>query len=257
MPMPTPAGQFVWCELLARDPVASRAFYGAVVGWQMHDRPTTGMSYTVLMAGETAIGGLMTLPVAAQRGGLEPGWIPFVAVEDVDDAAVQVENLGGSIRRAATDIAGVGRFAVAASPDGAAFQLCQAIAPRSAVEPMIEGHVGWLELQTTDAPRALSFYGALFGWGKGAAFDLGPLGSYQQFTIGGAPAGGMFNSPAARQRAFWLIYFCVGNIDAATTRVVAAGGKILNGAHQVPGGAWIVQAADPEGARFALLGNRP
>ena len=34
------------------------------------------------------------------------------------------------------------------------------------------------------------------------------------------------------------------------------GGKIMHGPQQVPGGGWIVQAADPQGAAFALVGTR-
>jgi predicted enzyme related to lactoylglutathione lyase len=254
--MPTPPGRFVWCELMARHPAAARAFYGAVVGWQMQDVPMPGTSYTLLKAGEAEVGGLMPLPAEAARGGLEPCWLPYVAVEDVDGAAVQVENLGGRVHRAPADIPGVGRFAVAADPDGALFDLFRANEPRAPLAGMAPGHVGWHELHATDAPKALSFYGALFGWGRGEAFDMGALGTYQQFTIAGTPAGGMFSSPAAQNGCYWLLYFCAGDIDAAAARVVAAGGQVLNGPHQVPGGAWIVQAADPEGAKFALLGSR-
>ena len=35
-----------------------------------------------------------------------------------------------------------------------------------------------------------------------------------------------------------------------------AGGKIINGPMEVPGGSWIVQCKDPQGAMFALVGPR-
>jgi predicted enzyme related to lactoylglutathione lyase len=31
---------------------------------------------------------------------------------------------------------------------------------------------------------------------------------------------------------------------------------VLNGPMEVPGGAWIIQGADPQGAMFALVGMR-
>jgi predicted enzyme related to lactoylglutathione lyase len=49
----------------------------------------------------------------------------------------------------------------------------------------------------------------------------------------------------------------VGDIDAAVGRIERAGGKVMLGPQQVPGGIWIVQATDPQGAMFALLGTRP
>jgi predicted enzyme related to lactoylglutathione lyase len=82
------------------------------------------------------------------------------------------------------------------------------------------------------------------------------MGTYQLFTIGAAPAGGMFNSPAAQAARFWLYYIHVGDIDAAAKRVSEGGGKVVQGPHQVPGGGWIVQGSDPQGATFALLGMR-
>jgi len=47
-----------------------------------------------------------------------------------------------------------------------------------------------------------------------------------------------------------------GDIDVAAKRVTDGGGKIAQGPSQVPGGNWIVQAADPQGAVFALAGPR-
>ena len=54
-------------------------------------------------------------------------------------------------------------------------------------------------------------------------------------------------------RSFWLYYFNVDAIDAASTRIKDAGGQIINGPMQVPGERWIVQGLDPQGAMFALL----
>jgi hypothetical protein len=85
---------------------------------------------------------------------------------------------------------------------------------------------------------------------------MGPIGTYQLFTIGGMAMGGMFNSAAAQATRFWLYYFNVADIDAAAKRVSDGRGKIIHGPQQVPGGGWIVQAADPQGAAFALLGSK-
>jgi hypothetical protein len=55
---------------------------------------------------------------------------------------------------------------------------------------------------------------------------------------------------------FWLYYFSIGDIDAAAERVKAGGGQILEGPLEVPGGSWIARCTDPQGAIFALEGNR-
>jgi predicted enzyme related to lactoylglutathione lyase len=48
------------------------------------------------------------------------------------------------------------------------------------------------------------------------------------------------------------MYFRVPDVHAAAERVKANGGKIVTGPMEVPGGDWIVQAMDPQGAMFAL-----
>jgi predicted enzyme related to lactoylglutathione lyase len=100
------------------------------------------------------------------------------------------------------------------------------------------------------------FYADTFGWGKGDAVELGPMGTYQLFTAGEQPIGGMFNKLPAMPAPYWLYYFNVGDIDAAGQRATDAGGRILHGPMQVPGGNWILQATDPQGGMFALTGPR-
>ena len=54
----------------------------------------------------------------------------------------------------------------------------------------------------------------------------------------------------------WNFYFRVDDIDAAISRIEEKGGSLMMGPHQVPGDDWIVQALDPQGASFALVGSR-
>jgi predicted enzyme related to lactoylglutathione lyase len=86
--------------------------------------------------------------------------------------------------------------------------------------------------------------------------DMGAMGTYQIFSADGQMIGGMFTKPPAVPAPFWLYYFVVDAIDAAIERVKAGGGQILNGPMEVPGGDWIIQGRDPQGAMFALVGKR-
>ena len=45
-------------------------------------------------------------------------------------------------------------------------------------------------------------------------------------------------------------------LDAAVERVKKAGGQVINGPMEVPGPAWIIQGIDPQGAMFALVGDK-
>jgi predicted enzyme related to lactoylglutathione lyase len=54
----------------------------------------------------------------------------------------------------------------------------------------------------------------------------------------------------------WLYYFNVRDINAAVERVKAGGGQVLEGPVEAPGGNWIARCFDPQGAMFALAGER-
>jgi predicted enzyme related to lactoylglutathione lyase len=251
--------KFVWYELLTTDPAAAESFYRNVIGWGTQDSGVPGMSYTILSAGAIPIGGLMALPEAALAAGARPGWIGYVDVEDVDASAAEFAKTGGGVHHAAADIPGVGRFAVVADPQGAALALFKNACGQepAPVPPGAPGHAGWRELHAADGATAFAFYADRFGWTKGEAFDMGPLGVYQLFKAGGDEAiGGITTKAEAIPHPFWLYYFNVENIDAAAGRVGAARGQILMGPHEVPGGDFILQGLDPQGAMFALVGPR-
>jgi uncharacterized protein len=249
-------GAFVWCELMTTDVAAAKAFYAGVVGWNMLDVPMPGMTYTLLRVGDTQIAGLMPLPEEAKDAGMRPAWMGYIGVSDTDAAAAKVQHLGGDLLGPPIDIPTVGRFATVTDPQGALFNLFKpAMGGQRIVSPE-PGNVGWHELHTNDWPQAFEFYADMFGWVRGDALDMGPMGSYQVFKIDGLAVGGMFNSPGAQSARFWLYYFNVGDIDAAAKRVTDGGGTIAQGPNQMPGGNWILQAADPQGAVFALSGPR-
>lgn len=256
--MATPTGTFVWHELMTTDADAAERFYRDVVGWKTQDSGMAGPRYTLLLAGDTQVGGLMTLSKESRDAGAKPGWIGYVGVGDVDAAAAHVARAGGSVHRKPDDIPGIGRFAAVSDPQGAAFVLFKGIgeapAPAASEKP---GHVGWAELHAGDWERAFSFYADLFGWKKSDAMDMGQMGTYQLFAADTQAIGGMMTKRPEMPAPFWLYYFNVGDIDAAAGRVTAGGGKVLNGPHPVPGGGWVIQGLDPQGAMFALVGTRP
>ncbi|MEP6548746.1 MAG: VOC family protein [Gammaproteobacteria bacterium] len=247
---------FVWCELMTTDVAAAKAFYADVVGWNTQDVPMPGMTYTLLRVGDAQIAGLMALPKEACDAGMNPRWLGYIGVVDAAAAADKVQRLGGNILGPPVDIPGVGRFAMVTDPQGAPFNLFKPASGGERVVSNQPGHVAWHELHTNDWPKAFEFYADMFGWLKGDTFDMGPMGTYQIFKIGGLALGGMFNSPGAQAMRFWLYYFNVDDIDAAAKRVTHGGGKIAHGPNPVPGGNWILQAVDPQGAAFALSGSR-
>jgi uncharacterized protein len=248
-----PASPFVWYELMTSDLAGAEAFYKAVVGWNTENMPGD-MPYIIVKAGEANVAGLKNIPADAKAMGARPAWLGYIYAADVDKATDSVKAAGGNVFRAPSDIPSVGRFSVVADPQGAVFMLFQPSGEAGApASPMTPGTVGWHELHAEEWKNAFDFYSGQFGWTKADAMDMGAMGTYQLFAAGGDPIGGMMTKTPDIPVPVWLYYFVVPAIDAATARVDSHGGQVLNGPMEVPGGSWIVQCLDPQGAMFALL----
>jgi uncharacterized protein len=50
----------------------------------------------------------------------------------------------------------------------------------------------------------------------------------------------------------WCYYVRTKDTKAAVPVIEKSGGKILNGPMEVPGGDWVAQGMDPQGAVFAI-----
>jgi predicted enzyme related to lactoylglutathione lyase len=227
-----------------------------VVGWTAEDTGPKGNGYILFNAQGQGVAGLMNIPEEAAKHGARPGWMGYIAVDDVDEAANRLKQEGGQVVRGPIDVPGIIRFAVVTDPQGAAFMIAKATPPQSAPSPLpigTQGTIGWRELYANDWKTVFPFYEKMFGWTKADAIDMGPMGTYQLFAAGAQPIGGMMTKPPQVPAAHWGFYINVPEIDAGAARITAGGGKILNGPVEVPGGQWVVNAMDPQGAAFSLV----
>jgi predicted enzyme related to lactoylglutathione lyase len=241
-------GRFVWHELMTTDPQAAAAFYSKVLPWKT--QPSGTPDYTVWVTGKTMTGGLMAQPESARQAGAPPSWLVYIGTPDVDGTAAHAERLGGKVLKAPADIPSVGRFAVLADPQGAAFAVFTPSPTPAGAAPSTD--FSWHELATSDPQGALAFYSELFGWSRGPAHDMGPAGTYQLVEHGGAQVGGVYKVMDASKAPHWLTYIQVANVDRAAAAAKAAGGRVMQGPMEVPGGSRVAQILDPQGGAFAV-----
>lgn len=244
----TAPGSFIWYDLLTSDTRAAVAFYEHVIGWS--SRPMGGDSgYVLFLGNDGPVGGTVAPP---SKPAPPPHWTSNVQVADVDATVAEAQRLGGRVLSEPADFADVGRLAVIADPTGASINVFAPSRPMQVRDGSKPGEFVWHELMSADHEAAFAFYGKLFGWKKSRDFDMGAMGKYLLYGNGGADLGGMFDKPKEMPVSAWMYYVSVNDLDAATERARANGGKVLNGPMPVPGGARIVQLADPQGAMFAL-----
>jgi predicted enzyme related to lactoylglutathione lyase len=250
------ASRFVWYELMTSDLDAAVAFYGKVVGWDVRDSGMPGMKYMLFGKDGKDVGGMMGWSSVGMND-MPTAWKGHIYTPDVDAEVKAVVADGGKEYKAAQDIPGVGRFAVVGDPQGAEyllFQPNQTYAPPRLGQNDL-GNVGWHELSTSDGEKAWEFYSKHYGWEKDFAMPMGALGVYQTFRAGGATyTGAMMNTMPENpdKTPKWLFYFTVDSVDTATERIKEAGGMVLHGPMDVPGGSRVVMALDPQGGYFAL-----
>lgn len=255
-------GSWIWYELVTPDPAGAKAFYEAVVGWSMSIGDASTRNYGFISNRDGGMtGGMMRLDQNMIDQGARPCWLGYIGVDDVDALVAAVEAKGGRCLMAAIDIPMAGRMALVADCCGAPFYVMTPTPPpgggeSTAFAPSLLGRCGWNELMAGDAAAAIAFYTALFGWSLPDAMDMGAMGKYQFIAHDGTTVGAIMQRPPQVPVTAWNHYFRVAGIDAAAAAATAHGGTIANGPMEVPGGDWIVQGIDPQGAFFCLVGPK-
>jgi predicted enzyme related to lactoylglutathione lyase len=242
---------FCWYEISTDNPAAARAFYSRVMGWQVNDLDMGRIgSYPMLVNGEVPVGGVATAPP-----GTPNFWNPYIAVDDVDASAAAVREFGGIIHMGPEDIPGVGRFAVAADPQGAVLTLFKSANPEPESVDRAVGGFHWTELWAQDVDAVLPFYKAVFGLVSNPMQM--PTGTYHVLEKDGVPCGGAMTSTHADAPPMWLPWVHVADCDATAATATAAGAKLVAEPFDVPGIGRMAIVIDPTGAAIGVIKPAP
>ena len=235
-------GRFVWHELVTPDSNAAHAFYGKAIGWKSQPWEEDA-SYVMFAAARGPIG------ATVGGNGSAAHWLPYVGTGDLDATIELAKQKGGSVVKDVATLSTGSRYAVLQDPFGAKFGVYESAEDYGKITPPKPGEHSWHELMSTDHEGAFDFYSALFGWEKQVEHDMGEMGTYLIYGLGDVPFGGMMT--LQEQGPAWVSYVQVKDVNQTAKKVKSAGGKVINGPMEVPGGDWIVQAVDPQGAMFA------
>ena len=252
-------GSWIWYELMTPDADGSKAFYDRVVGWNIQTTHGDSKDYGFINNADGGMtGGVLHLTDEMQQHGARPCWIGYVGVDDVDSSLGAIEAAGGNVLMPARDIEMAGRIAMVADPNGAPFYVMtpSGEGESTSFSPTLLGRCAWNEMLAEDQQVALDFYTGLFGWSLPEPMDMGPMGSYQFVAHDGVTTGAIMRKSPEVPVSAWTHYFRVADIDAAKAAAEAGGATIFLDVMEVPGGDWIVQGIDPQGAMFSLVGGK-
>jgi predicted enzyme related to lactoylglutathione lyase len=107
-----------------------------------------------------------------------------------------------------------------------------------------------VELNTTDVPKAKTFYGQMFNW----KLEDVPMeaGSYTTIGVGDGTGGGMMKHPVPGAPSTWLAYVLVDDVAAATKKAKSLGATVKKDVTEVMGMGSFSIIADPTGAALGL-----
>jgi predicted enzyme related to lactoylglutathione lyase len=116
-------GEASWHELTTSDHVAAFDFYSKLLGWEKQQEMDMGGGATYLMYGQSAdsamLGGMWTWDKPEHK--MPPNWMIYFKVDDADQAAERVKQLGGRVLNGPMEVPGGDRIAQCADPAGAMF----------------------------------------------------------------------------------------------------------------------------------------
>jgi predicted enzyme related to lactoylglutathione lyase len=247
-------GTFSWIDLTTPDQAEAKAFYSSLFGWEITDMPVDeNTSYSMAALGGTPVAAISPQPQQQRDNGVPPLWNSYITVDDADAALERARELGATVHAPAFDVLQAGRMGVVQDPQGAYFLVWQPRDHIGAGLVNVPGALAWNELGSPDMDGSAQFYGDLFGWTTSPM--EGGLPYLIIKTADGHSNGGIRQPMPPGAPPFWLVYFAVGDIDAAVATVTELGGAVLGEPTDI-GIARIAVVTDPQGGVFALYDGR-
>jgi predicted enzyme related to lactoylglutathione lyase len=113
-------GSLTWNDLMTSDVAEAAKFYCDMFNWEVAEMEGAPDERMVIRNGERLNGGIAKLPESMDE--VPPHWIPYFAVDDADQSAGRIGELGGKVMVEPIEIP-AGRLAVASDPQGAVFAI--------------------------------------------------------------------------------------------------------------------------------------
>lgn len=240
-----PQGTPIWVDLQTSDQPAASAFYRDLFGWEVADASAATGGYSRASLGGTPVAAIGPFPPMVTR----PVWTVYFSVDDIAASATAAAQTGGAVLLPPGEVMPGLQLSIVADAAGAVLGLWQ----RDKDSPWLRdepGAVDWLELVSPDPAASFPFYESVLGVGV-SEMKVGE-NPYDLFDVGETSVAGAYRSDG-QDPAHWVVYFNVDDLDAAIARLTGLGGSVLTGPMTAQGvGRW-AEAADPQGAAFALL----
>jgi predicted enzyme related to lactoylglutathione lyase len=245
-------GKVIWADLVTPDLDTAKRFYGALFGWTFRDVPGDP-SYALVLLDDKPLAGLFQKALPPGQA-LQPAWLSFLAVRDVDAAQRAARQHGGAVLINPHNYPQRGRQAVLADPDGAVFAVLAAKGGDPPDYLAAPGEWIWSSLLVKDPKQEAAFYKTLFGYD---VYDLANEGDPQHYILSGdGYARASLNALPAdskRRHPHWLNFVRVTDAAETAKKAVELGGRVRVEPRLDRHGGQLAVLADPSGAIFGVM----
>lgn len=228
-------GEFVWFDLMTKDPNAAKRFYSHLFGWEF-SKDANG--YSIIRSDGEYLGAI----VLNDELESDAVWIGSVSVADVANAVQSARAAGGTVLVDPEQLTGRGLSAVIEDPMGAVYAVLKAEKGDIVYDKVTSGDWMWTHLWTPDAAASSTYYGRALGLrrdGDRLTNGHSSLATIVDFDWDDVPAS-------------WLPVALVPDIAEATARVTALGGSVYLEPEPDFADGEMALVADPTGGAFLM-----
>ncbi len=247
-------GTMCWVDLSTTNQAEARKFYNMLFGWESTEVPSVdGRNYTILSIGGKPVAALSEMTDEQKKMNMQPYWLPYISVENVDEILLRTNELGGGVIADAFDVTNQCRMGLISDPEGAILALWQPKDSIGMYYKNIHGTLNWLEHASHQPEKSIPFLEKLFGW-KARTQDMGGT-IYTVFSLGEEAAAGLYTMPPEMNHlpSHWLPTFLTEDIDRSIEIINANGGQILLPKMFTEEVGFYIVFRDPQGAVSGLV----
>lgn len=252
-------GKFVWFELATRALEPQQQFYASVFGWRFTTIDEGENHYSLIRNDQQPVAGMFE--PKQQEGKLGALWIAFMSSKDPELVMAAVKRSGGSVHTAPVNLPDRGVHALFRDPQGALFGVLNSTRGDPLDVQAAIGSIIWLDLFARDVNAAADFYQKVAPY----QIETSPTESGEPENNGDKQIprtflmsankhrAGIVSLPEEANRAGWLPYVRVSDVETTLEKVVQSGGHVMVAPDTELFNGNLAIFADPQGGIIGIV----
>jgi len=245
------AGKLIWFDLATPDLGQQKSFYQGVFGWTYRSPGASDDGYTLVMNGGRTVAGMFSFePPDGEKDAAN--WIVLMSVDDPDQAVSAARANGGKVAVEAVNVPRRGRHALLKDPGDSLFGVLRSDSGDPPDTATNIGDIIWADLFALDVEKMSRFYQAITPY-ETHTMPITEEVNRVILSSDGINRAGIVPVGEDANRAAWVPYVRVENVDAVLEKVVEGGGFAIVEPHPDLLDGNLAIFVDPNGAVVGIV----